>query len=302
MESVNSLAPVKAASRFGKAGFFTNLYTGRNVTIGPLKLQLHNHGSGVFDSDTGQLSFPGRSPVPETNVSGSRPRHQILIVDDDVDLCELLSESLRREGFLVASVHDGITGLQRSLGGQFALIVLDLMLPGIDGSEVLKRIRARSNVPVIVLTAKGEDSERILGLESGADDYMAKPFNPRELAARIQAVLRRVPSDESHPAADRIRLDDIEINISARTVGRGGQPLELTSVEFDLLVLFLKSPGKVLGREELTKAVLGRELRANDRSVDVHVSNLRRKLGLNPDGSERIKNVRSIGYLYALLA
>ena len=235
-------------------------------------------------------------------MSGSRPQHQILIIDDDVDLCDLLSESLRREGFLVASVHDGITGLQRALSGQFALIVLDLMLPGIDGSELLKRIRSRSNIPVVILTAKGEDSERILGLESGADDYVAKPFNPRELSARIQAVLRRASSDESHPAADRIRLDDVEINISARTVRRGGQLLELTSVEFDLLVLFLKSPGKVLGREELTKAVLGRELRPNDRSVDVHVSNLRRKLGNNPDGSERIKNVRSIGYLYALLA
>jgi two-component system, OmpR family, response regulator CpxR len=239
-------------------------------------------------------------PAPEKG--GSLPLHQkILIIDDDVDLCDLLAESLRRQGFLAVTVHDGITGLERALSNEFALIVLDLMLPGLDGSEVLKRIRSRSNVPVIILTAKGEANDRIVGLESGADDYLAKPFNPRELSARMQAVLRRTTSEESHRKADHILGGDIEVNTRLRTARRRNRLLDLTSVEFDLLVLFLKSPGKVLGREELTKAVLGRELRATDRSIDVHVSNLRRKLGPNSNGGERIKNIRSTGYLYALL-
>lgn len=265
-----------------------------------MQLELaHQVGVGVSGVNIEPTGSPRNARTPAEGVRG--PRYQILIIDDDVDLCDLLAESLRRQGFVVAFAHDGIAGLERSLRGHFALIVLDLMLPGLDGSEVLKRIRSRSNVPVIILTAKGEESDRIMGLESGADDYMAKPFNPRELAARIQAVLRRASSEENHRPADSIRVGDVSLNISARTVRCGDRAIELTSVEFDLLVLFLKSPGKVLGREELTKAVLGRELRATDRSIDVHVSNLRRKLGANLDGSERIKNVRSIGYLYVLL-
>jgi len=254
----------------------------------------------VSVSNTERLSSVGTMPASEKG--GSSPLHQkILIIDDDVDLCDLLAESLRRQGFLVVAVHDGITGLERALSNEFALIVLDLMLPGLDGSEVLKRLRSRSNVPVIILTAKGEANDRIVGLESGADDYLAKPFYPRELAARMQAVLRRAIFDESHREADRIQVGDVEVNTGARTARRRNRLIDLTSVEFDLLVLFLKSPGKVLGREELTKAVLGRELRATDRSIDVHVSNLRGKLGPNLNGSERIKNIRSTGYLYVPL-
>lgn len=237
--------------------------------------------------------------MPESEKGGSHPAHQkILVIDDDVDLCELLAESLRRQGYSVETVHDGITGLDRALSNEFALIVLDLMLPGLDGSEVLKRIRSRSNIPVVILTAKGEANDRILGIESGADDYLAKPFYPRELSARMQAVLRRATSDESHRNADVIQAGDIEVNMRARTARRKNRLIDLTSAEFDLLVVFLKSPGKVLGREELTREVLGRELRATDRSIDVHVSNLRRKLGPNLDGSERIKNIRSTGYVY----
>jgi len=252
----------------------------------------------VSRPETEQPNHLQKMPTWEKGVS--EPSHRILIVDDDVDLCDLLAEYLRREGFLVVTVHDGIAGLERGLSSEFALIILDLMLPGLDGSEVLKRIRSRSKVPVIILTAKGEDTDRIVGLEIGADDYVAKPFNPRELTARMQAVLRRVSADESHRVADRIQIGDLEANLGARTARRGNRLIELTSVEFDLLVLFLKSPGTVLGREELTKAILGRELRAHDRSIDVHVSNLRRKLGANVDGGERIKNVRSVGYLYVL--
>jgi DNA-binding response OmpR family regulator len=237
--------------------------------------------------------------MPDSEKGGTHPLPQkILVIDDDVDLCDLLAEALRRQGYLIVTVHDGITGLERGLSDEFALIVLDLMLPGLDGSEVLKRIRSRSNIPVIILTAKGEANDRILGLESGADDYLAKPFNPRELAARMQAVLRRATADESHRKSEGFQVGDIEIDEGTRTARRKNRLIDLTSVEFDLLVLFLKSPGKVLCREELTKAVLGRELRATDRSIDVHVSNLRRKLGPRLNGSERIKNIRSTGYLY----
>jgi two-component system response regulator CpxR len=240
--------------------------------------------------------------MPWLERGGLHPSHQkVLIIDDDTGLCELLGESLRRQGFLVVTVHDGITGLERALSNEFALIVLDLMLPGLDGSEVLKRIRFRSNVPVIILTAKGDANDRIVGLEGGADDYVAKPVHPRELSARMQAVLRRAATEDTHRQADRIQVGDIEVNTRARTARRRNRLIDLTSVEFDLLALFLKAPGYVLGREELTQAVLGRELRANDRSIDVHVSNVRRKLGPNTCGGERIKNIRSTGYLYVLL-
>ena len=250
----------------------------------------------VPESNIEQLSSVGRTSAPKKGAW--HPLHQkILIVDDDVDLCDLLGESLRRQGFLVATIHDGASGLEGALSNEFALVVLNLMLPGLDGSEVL----TRSSVPVIILTARGEASDRILGLENGSHGDLANPFNPRELATRMQAVLGREPSDESHPKSGRLQVGDIDVNASARTVRLGNRLIELTPAEFDLLVTFLKSPGQVLGREELTKSVLGRELRANDRSIDVHVSNLRRKLGANLDGSERIKNIRSAGYLYVLL-
>jgi two-component system, OmpR family, response regulator CpxR len=244
-----------------------------------------------------QLDSVERSPAPK-KVGWLGPQQTIPIVDDEVDLSDLLMESLRRQGFLLATVHDGASGLESALSNEFALVVLDLMLPGLDGSEAL----TRSSVPVIVLTARGEASGRILGLEGGGHSDLAHPFNPRELATRMQTVLGCAPADESHWKFDRLQVGDIDIHASARTVRRGNRLIELTSVEFDLLVTFLKSPGQVMGREELTKSVLGRELRANDRSIDVHVSNLRRKLGANLDGSERIKNIRSAGYVYVLLA
>ena len=248
-------------------------------------------------SNIEQLSSVGRT-LPLKKGGWHRPHQTILIVDDDVDLSDLQAESLRRQGFLLATVHDGASGLERVLSNEFALVVLDLMLSGLDGSEGF----TRSSVPVIILTARGETSDRILGLESGGHDDFANPFNPRELATRMHAVLGWVPSDESHRKSDRLRVGDIDVNASARTVRRRNRLIELTPVEFDLLVTFLKSPGQVMGREELTKSVLGRELRANDRSIDVHVSNLRRKLGPNLNGHERIKNIRSTGYLYVLIA
>lgn len=220
---------------------------------------------------------------------------RILIVDDDVALCEMLTERLEQDEFVTECVHDGARGLDRARSGEHALVVLDLMLPGMNGIQVLRQLRQKSDLPVLILTAKGEDVERILGLEIGADDYLAKPFNPRELVARIRAILRRSlrtggPStDEERPVV----AGDVEMRVASREVYLDGRPLPLTSVEYALLETLVKESGHIVSRERLTEIVLGRELRPFDRVIDVHVSNLRRKLG-----NERIKTVRSSGYLF----
>ncbi len=224
---------------------------------------------------------------------------RILVVDDDVELCELVAEYLTPEGFEVEAVYDGIRGIQSALSGEYSLAILDVMLPGMQGFEVLRQIRARSRLPVIMLTARGEDVDRIVGLEIGADDYLPKPFNPRELAARIQAVLRR-STQNSTTAGERIILGDVELEESARIARCGNRELELTSLEFDILAIFLKRPGQVVTREELVKTLLGRELAPLDRSIDVHISNLRKKLGPYADGANRIRNIRRVGYIYAI--
>jgi two-component system response regulator CpxR len=222
---------------------------------------------------------------------------RVLIVDDDVELCELVAEYLKPEGFEVEAVQDGEQGLERALSGEHVLIVLDVMLPGLNGLEVLRRLRAQSRVPVIILTARGDDVDRIVGLEIGADDYLGKPFNPRELVARIRAVLRRV--HPSQPASQKIVVGDVELDPAARTVRRGGEPVELTSVEFTLLETLLRAAGQVVTREQIAKDVLGRRFMAYDRSIDMHVSKLRRKLGGAGEGEERIKTIRGVGYIYA---
>jgi DNA-binding response OmpR family regulator len=235
------------------------------------------------------------------NADAALPR--ILVVDDDVELCELLREYLEPEGFRIAVAHDGAEGLERAMSGEFTLVVLDVMLPQLEGFEALREIRKTSRLPVIMLTARGDDVDRIHGLEIGADDYLMKPFNPRELAARIQAVLRRsvLPApDSSPPVPETIVLGDIELDKGARTVRRKNREIELTSVEFDLLAFFLKTPGHVVSRDDMVKAVLRRELVSFDRSIDVHVSNLRRKLGPAPDGGDRIRAIRGVGYVYVL--
>ena len=235
----------------------------------------------------------------EKNAEWRGPR--ILVVDDDAELCELVAEYLIPEGFQVDSVYDGVQGVDRSLSGEYSLVILDVMLPGIQGFEVLRQIRAKSRLPIIMLTARGEDVDRIVGLEIGADDYLPKPFNPRELVARIQAVLRR-SMQGSPPISDRIVLGDVELEVRARTVRRGNHEIDLTALEFDILAAFLRKPGQVITREELVKTVLGRDLVPLDRSIDVHISNLRKKLGPSPDGSNRIRNVRTVGYIYAMQA
>jgi two-component system response regulator CpxR len=220
---------------------------------------------------------------------------RILIIDDDVALCEMLTERLQQDEFVTECVHDGMRGLDRARSGDHALVVLDLMLPAINGIQVLRQLRQHSEVPVLILTAKGEDVERILGLEIGADDYLPKPFNPRELVARIRAILRR-SLRTGGPGTDEDRListGDLEMHPASREVYLEGRALELTSVEFTLLETLVKDAGRIVSRERLTEVVLGRELRPFDRVIDVHVSNLRRKLG-----NERIKTVRGSGYLF----
>jgi two-component system response regulator CpxR len=219
---------------------------------------------------------------------------RVLIVDDDVQLCRLLAERLGTEGFTIEAEHDGPRGLERALSMAHGLVVLDLMLPGMGGLDVLRRLRKVSPVPVLILTARGEDSDRILGLEMGADDYVPKPFNPRELIARIRAILRRTGRAEA--SAGPLVAGDLRVDPAIREAWLEDVPLNLTSVEFTLLEVFMREPGRILSREHLTEAVLGRELGPFDRVIDVHVSNLRKKLGEASDG-QRIKTVRGSGYL-----
>lgn len=225
---------------------------------------------------------------------------RILVIDDDVELCHLVGEYLQAEGLSVDSVHDGEAGLKRAIEGEYLLIVLDVMLPGINGFEVLRRIRAVSRRPVLLLTARGEDVDRIVGLEIGADDYLPKPFNPRELVARIRAVLRRTHGDGSGlPAAPEIvRVGDVELDPATRSVRLEGRPVDLTSVEFNLLEVLLREAGRVVPRERLVNAVLSRKFSPFDRSIDMHVSKVRKKLG-DTDNDEHIKTVRGVGYIFA---
>ncbi|XYH93087.1 response regulator transcription factor [Sorangium sp. So ce1128] len=235
---------------------------------------------------------------------------QILVIDDDAELCELLAELLGQEGYAVESARDAISGLARAKEKQFTLVVLDVMLPGLNGFEVLTRLRQSSRVPVLMLTARGEDVDRIVGLEMGADDYLPKPFNPRELVARVRALHRRA-SHVGHagaaaaPAAGAaeppqvLTVDDLEVAPAARRVRVRGEDVKLTTAEYDLLEVLVRQAGTVVSREDLARRVLGRRLAAYDRGIDMHVSNLRRKLGPGPGGGERIKTVRNAGYILA---
>jgi two-component system response regulator CpxR len=227
---------------------------------------------------------------------------QILIIDDDVALCELVTEYLGPLGFQIESVHRGDAGAERALAGEHSLVVLDVMLPGLNGFEVLRRIRAESKIPVLMLTARGDDIDRIVGLEIGADDYLPKPFNPRELTARIRAILRRTTAEAAldQGLEKRLRVGDVELDSGTRAISRAGENVELTAVEFDLLEKLLRSAGQIVTREELSKQVLGRNSSPFDRSIDMHISNLRKKLGHRVDTTERIKTVRGVGYIYAL--
>ena len=222
---------------------------------------------------------------------------RVLIVDDDVELCELVTEYLSGEGFEIEAVHDGNDGLRRALTGEHVLVVLDIMLPGMNGLDVLRNLRKQSRIPVLILTARGDDVDRIVGLEIGADDYLPKPFNPRELMARVRAILRR-SHGEAQTAGEKVAVGDVELDPASRVVRRAGDPVELTSVEFALLEALMRAAGQVVTREQLAQNVLGRRFMPYDRSIDVHVSKLRRKLGDQSADAERIKTIRGVGYVF----
>lgn len=219
----------------------------------------------------------------------------LLIADDDTELCELLKEFFESEDFHVQLAHDGKAALDSIESGRPDLVVLDVMMPEMNGLDVLKELRRDSRLPVIMLTARGDDLDRILGLELGADDYVAKPCNPRELLARIRAVLRRSGGSGT---SNVIQVDDLELNQGSRTLLLKGEPVELTSTEFSILQSLLQHGGEVVSKRDLYVDALGREPVAHDRSVDMHVSNLRRKLGPGPNGENRIETIRGIGYQY----
>lgn len=218
---------------------------------------------------------------------------RILVVDDDVELASLLREFLQREGFEVEFAHNGAVGLETALRGGFDLVVLDVMLPGLDGFDILRRLRPQSSVPVLMLTARGEDVDRIVGLELGADDYLAKPFNPRELVARVRAILRRM---EPRPNTGRLEINGVVIDPGSREAQCDGRHVELTTLEFDILEQLMRAAGRVLSRDALMEALYNRKATPFDRSMDMHISHLRRKL--ESCGRTLIKTVRGVGYQF----
>jgi len=223
----------------------------------------------------------------------------ILIIDDDTELCDLLGEYLQPEGFSITACNDGRQGLAAAGSGGYDFVILDVMLPGCNGFDLLRQLRLSSTIPVLMLTARGDEIDRIVGLEMGADDYLPKPFNPRELVARIKAIQRRGLSGGSHrPLPVKLRADDLMLDPGTRTVWQNDIEINLTAVEFSLLHALLRNIGQVVNREDLAQEVLGRKLEMFDRSIDVHISSLRKKLGHHVNGIERIKTVRSVGYLY----
>jgi two-component system response regulator CpxR len=217
---------------------------------------------------------------------------RLLIVDDDTELCSLLQEFLQREGYSVQCVHDGKSGLELAQQGGFDLIILDVMLPGMDGFEILKRLRTESKIPVLMLTARGQDVDRIVGLELGADDYLPKPFNPRELSARVKAILRRT---EPKPNRGRVEVNGIALDPGTREVTCEGKPVEVTTLEFDILEQLIRNAGRVVSRDGLMESLYNRKATPFDRSIDMHVSHLRRKL---EGGRPVIKTIRGVGYQF----
>ena len=228
---------------------------------------------------------------------------RILLIDDDPKLCRLVTDYLRPFGFEIISAHTGTEGLKKALQGGYQALILDCMLPGMDGLEVLRQLRRVSTVPVLMLTALGDESDRIAGLELGADDYLPKTFSTRELLARLRAVTRRsaitaeLNASQAQAAADEIAVQDLHLDTAARRATLCGQPLILTALEFDLLWCLARAPERVLSRDQLLNAISGRDYEVFDRSIDVHISSLRRKLGDDPKKPRYIKTVRSAGYM-----
>ncbi|WP_263322494.1 response regulator [Endozoicomonas sp. Mp262] len=223
---------------------------------------------------------------------------KLLLVDDDIELCELLIEYLGTEGFDVCAVNDGESGVKAALSGKYKLVLLDVTLPKLNGFDVLKKIRQESDIPVLMLTARGDDVDRVIGLEFGADDYLPKPYNHRELVARIKAILRRGRPVQAEGAAKFLQMDDLSLNLSNREATIDGAPLELTATEFQVLKSLIEKAGELISRDDLTQVALNRRLTPYDRAIDMHVSNVRKKIGTRQDGQPRIKTVRGAGYFY----
>ncbi len=223
-------------------------------------------------------------------------KEKVLLVDDDVELVEMVGDYLTQEGFEVTIVHDGESGVREALSGQYAIAVVDVMMPGISGIEALRQIRLTSTLPVIMLTARGDDTDRIVGLELGADDYVPKPCTPRELTARIRAILKRVGGNHAE-VAGVINAGQLKVWPEKRKVEWGGRQVELTSTEFNLLEMLASHIGQVVSKDDLSKQALGRPLLRFDRSIDVHMSSIRQKLGALPDGRSCIQTVVRKGYM-----
>ena len=227
---------------------------------------------------------------------------KVLLVDDDKELCAMQADYLVADGFEVTCAHDGEAGVTAVLGGEFSIVVLDVMMPRLNGIDALRQIRAHSDVPVIMLTARGDDIDRVLGLEFGADDYVPKPCTPRELVARIRAILRRTASGSPrHGASPAIELGPLKLSPQQRQASWNGAALDLTSTEFGVLELLAQHAGQSVSKNELCQHALGRALTRYDRSIDVHVSNLRQKLGALDDGRSPVQTVRGIGYQLILV-
>jgi two-component system response regulator CpxR len=236
------------------------------------------------------------------NHETSDPGIKVLVVDDDQKFCRLIKAYLEPMGYAVDAAYTGTQGLEKALSGDFHVVILDVMMPEMDGFEVLKRLRKVSDIPVLMLTARGDETDRIVGLEIGADDYLPKTFSTRELLARLRAVVRRSFKSEYHPALDVVDetliFGSLQINQSSRMVRLNEELLTLTPIEFDLLVCLSRSVGRVLSRDQLLDAISGRSYEVFDRSVDVHISSLRRKLKDNSRNPRFIKTVRSVGYMF----
>lgn len=225
---------------------------------------------------------------------------QLLLIDDDPELSQLVIDYLSLDGYQIDHANDGIRGLQQAQQQEYQLILLDVMLPGMDGFSLLRQLRQHHYAPVLMLTARGDDIDRIVGLELGADDYLAKPFNPRELSARVKAILRRVElaAAKQQPAVkEQLELHGVRLNRDNRQVTVAQQLVVLTATEFDILDYLMRHAGRVVSKEELSKEILGRPLQAYDRSLDMHLSNVRRKIAM-VDPQERIQTLRGAGYLF----
>lgn len=220
----------------------------------------------------------------------------VLIIDDDVELAELFQDYLQQEQFSVETCFNGREGLDAALSGRFDLVILDMMLPDIKGTEILLQIRQQSLIPVLMFTAKGDDIDRIIGLESGADDYVPKPCTPRELVARIRAILRRTEQATGKAGNSQLNVGPLSIHSETRQAFWFDKELDLTSTEFNLLEVLARQAGHVVSKQELSQQALGRPLARFDRSIDVHMSSIRQKLGQQTDGHHYIQTIRGQGY------